>query len=251
MLTKSALIIAMSLAAGSAFAHGDELHFPAPTGGDPFNINLGELASTSNYSADLAAIGVSTNFNNFAGIKFSVSTAGSLDLFTDDRDDLDVETGSVLYVFKQDSSAHNSDWTLTYWNEEGPRINPGTNHPVNGYGVSISGREPASTLVDTGSADPGVTETFAIGTYLALYVNGFSDSVANRDIGSKLSDGFITSTAIETPIGPVDFYLRSVSGSTAVFGPVVSEVPVPGAVWLMGSVLAGFGAFGRKKAIAA
>jgi hypothetical protein len=249
MLTKSALIIAMSLAAGSAFAHGGP-HFPTPTGGDPFSINLGELGSTSNYSADYAAIGVSTNYNNFAGIMFSVSTAGSLDLFTDDRDDLDVETGSVLYVFKQDSSAHDSDWTLTYWNEEGPRINPGTNHPVNGYGVSISGREPASTLVDTGSADPGVTETFAIGTYLALYVNGFSDSVANRDIGSKLSDGFITSTAIETPQGPVDFYLRAASNSTAVFGPV-APVPVPGAAWLMGSILAGFGAFGRKKAIAA
>ncbi|PPD30371.1 MAG: hypothetical protein CTY19_15975 [Methylomonas sp.] len=247
MLTKSALIIAMSLATGSAFAHGGP-HFPTPTGGNPFSINLSDIEINPN--GGYQALDVSTNFNNFAGIKFSVTTAGVLDLFTDDRNDLDAEAGSVLYVFKRDTIAHDSDWTLTFWNEEGPRVNPGSNHPVNGYDIPITGREPVSP-VDTGSADPGVTDSFDVGTYLAFYVNGFTESVALREIGSKLSAGFDTSNVLETLPRPVDFYLRAASGSSAEFGPVVSEVPVPGAVWLMGSVLAGFGAFGRKKAKAA
>jgi hypothetical protein len=248
MLIKSALIIAMSLAAGSAFAHGGP-HFPTPTGGNPFSINLSDIEINPN--GGYQALDVSTNFNNFAGIKFSVTTAGVLDLFADDHDDIEAETGSVLYVFKRDTLAHDSDWTLTFHNEDGPRINPGTNHPVNAYGVSISGRNPDVTLYDTGSADPGMTEAFDVGTYLAFYVNGFTESVALREIGSKLSAGFDSSNVLETLPRPVNFYLRAASGSSAEFGPVVSEVPVPGAVWLMGSVLAGFGAFGRKKAKAA
>lgn len=252
MLKKSALLIAMSLATGSAFAHA----IPVATGGTPYTVNEQPLiGSNNNYSA----IGGLTNNDNFAGVMFDVTTAGNLDIFANDRNNalngnLDVEAGSSIYLFKLDSDG--LDWTMTGYNEDGPRVSPTS--PVNIYGAGISDWNADSPFI-SGSSDPGLTQSFSVGTYLAFYVSGFSDIAFNGTptqalaAAAKLSLGFITDI-YPTPLNPVDLYVRASVGSSAILTPAVeapAQVPVPGAIWLMGSVLAGFGAFGRKRAIAA
>lgn len=261
MLKKSALIIAMSLAAGSAFAHA----IPAATGGDPYTINQQPLVgSNNNYSA----LNITAGFNKFAGAMFDVTTAGSLDVYSDDNygafNGVDLAPGAVeandLYVFKLD--ADGLDWTLVNFSDAAPRINPGTNATVNIYGAGISYWEQTNPGQDSGASDPGLTANFDTGTYLALYVSGLSaiapigEGYAALAASAKLSGGFFAQDLYALGESPVNLYVRASAGSTAAFIPTVdapapAQVPVPGAIWLMGSVLAGFGAFGRKKAVAA
>lgn len=243
MFKKSLIIAALTLTSTSSFAAA-------------YSINEQPLDPLVGNSNSYHASNILVNNQQFGGVKFDVTTAGNLDIFADDHNDLDAEAGSVLYVFKLDSDGQ--DWTLTAYNEDGPRVNVGTNAPKNFYDIDISGRDPLVTLIDTGSSDPGLTQNFSLGTYLALYVSGFSiidgyngvlgDALA---AGAKLSTGFADTDLFPTSLQPIDLFVRATAGSTAVLRPAVQTVPVPGAVWLMGSILAGFGAFGRKKAIAA
>jgi len=248
MLKKSALIIAMSLAAGSAFAHA----IPAPIGGGPYTINEQPLiGSNNNYSA----LNIIVNNAQFGSVMFDVTAAGDLDIFADDHNNLDAEVGNSIYVFKLD--ADGLDWTLTNYTDVAPR-KAVVNSPQNIYGIDITDYVPGAPY-DSGSSDPGLTAAFSIGTYLAMYNSGFSDIAYNGTqwdalaAGAKLSTGFLTDI-YPTSLQPIDIYVRASANSTAALVPAVeapAQVPVPGAIWLMGSVLAGFGAFGRKKAIAA
>lgn len=256
MLKQTLLAVSISLAASSAFAH----EIPAPTSGDPYSINMGELVVGADGTA--RAQNLVFGEGTLAGVMFDVTTAGMLDVFTDDHDDY-FQSIAQLYIFKQD--ADGQDWTLINYTAQAPRVSP-TNR-TNIYGVNIT--DWANVPYATGSSDPGVTLNFDQGTYLALAIGDtiqpvgytlFEEDNPSPAVaaGYKLSTGF--SSAVPNYLGIFDgvqgiqdLNVRVTAGSGAAFVPAVepATVPVPGAVWLMGSVLAGFGAFGRKKAVAA
>lgn len=263
MLKQTLLAVSISLAASSAFAH----EVPVATGGQEYFLNMGELTIDP-----ATGLGSSQNIiaqdNHLPALIFDVTAAGNLDVYTSDHDD--PYSQALFYVFKQD--ADGQDWTLYGAADQAPRID--AFHENNVYGVHITGYY---NEIDGGYSDPGFTQYFDQGTYIAIaptllgMLADMNTSSANwtgtitDGIGSiKLSSGFTWAHTLEGQDGftagwfdgtqsLMDIYVRASAGSSAVIA-VPTEpatVPVPGAVWLMGSVLAGFGAFGRKKAIAA
>jgi len=66
--------------------------------------------------------------------------------------------------------------------------------------------------------------------------------------GNKLSNGitWFDHEIFQSIPWTHDITIKATAGSLAVVG-APSEVPVPAAVWLMGSALAGLGVIGRKK----
>jgi len=181
---------------------------------------------------------------NLAAYHFDVSTAGSLDIYTNDRDVPGSETD--LWVFKKDDLG--TDWTLVAGNQEGQRID--NNTALNIFGVHITGYQD-STL--KGISDAGVRQNFDIGSYVAFLTNDLAfptgGSSANLPTaGNKLSNGiaWIDHEQFQNIPWTHDLTIKATTGSLAVVG-APSEVPVPAAVWLMGSALAGLGVVGRKK----
>ena len=187
-------------------------------------------------------------------IHFDVTTAGSLDVYTDDHDL--AASSSSLFIYKLDQDGH--DWTLTNFNYEGAGPTSGPTNPNNIFGIHRTGYINEFT---TGKSDAGVRSNFDLGSYVALVVGSQGRVTGHSPIdleqnptGAKLSAGFTwhwvnddTSEVYTNRDGLVDVTIKASPLSSAIAGPTVEPVPVPGAVWLMGTVLAGFGAFGRKK----
>lgn len=251
MLNKTVMLgaIAMAISSSAAFAH----EIPLPTSGDPYILT----EPTINWSA-----GVGTSLNNplvdnqIAAYHFDVLTAGSVDAYTNDHDD--ANSIAATYIYQKD--AVGTDWTLVKYSFQGPRIDNLTAHNV--FGVSITGY---INQFSNGTSDSGVRSNFDVGSYVAFVVAdggrvfGHYPTGANPSIdptGAKLSSGLSWSwltgdpTDLYTSVaGLSDFTIKASPGSLALVGPTVevAAVPVPAAVWLMGSVLAGFGVAGRKK----
>ncbi|WFP50049.1 hypothetical protein PL263_18385 [Methylomonas sp. EFPC3] len=240
--------LALGLAAGTANAHG----LPTPVSGDPYIATETDLSWSGGVGT--ATNGVLNN-NTILAYHFDVTAAGSLDVYTNDHDD--PYAFSSLYIYKKDDVG--ADWTLTHYSFEAPVSGP--DNPDNIFGVH------RTDYVDkdyVGRSDAGLRESFDLGSYIAFVVGSqgsvFGHSPFDSDpipLGAKLSAGFTwswtgdSSDLFNNADGFSDLTIKASPGSLAVAGPAVEPVPVPGAIWLMGSVLAGFGAFGRKKTIVA
>jgi hypothetical protein len=245
--TLVASVMTMGMFAGTAYAHVEQ-----PVTGDAVNFIEGAL--TWNGSNTIATGTGITGNNNIVAFDFSVFTAGSVDIFGNDRDSFDA-TNTAIYVFKHDSIA--DSWNITAFSASGDIANLTTPPSANNiFGVPVTGWFDVNT---PGNPEAGLTTNLAIGDYMAMLVSSQGAPLELVDTGfftGSYADGWSWSyngdpvEANYSALAPYDLTIRVASGSSAVIGatPPVSEVPVPGAVWLMGSVLAGFGAFGRKKA---
>lgn len=237
--------LALGLAAGTANAHG----LPTPVSGDPYIATETDLSWSGGVGT--ATDGVLIN-NTILAYHFDVTTAGSLDVYTDDGDD--AAAVAALYIYKKDDVG--ADWTLTHFNYAGDGPVTGPTAPNNIFGVPRTGYLDQNNV---GLSDAGVREHFDLGSYIAFVVGSSGDIFGHfgAPLGAKLSEGFDWSYTgdkadLYTNVQALsDLTIKASPGSLAVAGPAVEPVPVPGAIWLMGSVLAGFGAFGRKKTIAA
>ena len=246
-----ASVMTMGVFGGSAYAHGG---LEMPVGGDP--VQLSEAAL--NWNAGVGVATVTTGSNKLVAMHFEVLNAGlntdTFDIYGDDFNDSLNATNTGLFLFKKDAVGH--DWTAvaTGTAGSGPRVNLQTS--TNLFGVPITGY---IDQFNAGNPDPGFRMHLDTGVYMALAVSsqGTNDWVYNQGTltGFKYSEGFswTIQTGDNTDMFVADAPWKltvkaTLPTSAAVVGPV-SEVPVPGAVWLMGSVLAGFGAFGRRKAV--
>lgn len=248
-LVMTALMLGLS--AGAASAHG----IPAPIAGEPYTLNEGAISWTNGVGN---SVGTALGDRALAGYHFDVTTAGSLDVYTNDHDD--PGSNGSLYVYKLD--ADGSDWTAVAFSDIFGAPVSGPTNPYNIFGVHRTGW---SSEINVGTSDAGVRNNFDVGSYLALvvpnqgYVVGHTPVEGQPDtaIGTKLSAGFTwlwtgdEADLITGYLGQNELTIQASPGSLAVAGATVeppASVPVPGAVWLMGTVLAGFTAFGRKKA---
>jgi len=253
---KKSLILSaalLGLTAANAYAH----EVVTPVGGDPFTIHEPAITWSNGDHGVGTATGTITNFGTFdeggnllswqanlAAYHFDVSTAGSLDIFTNDRDVPGSETD--LWVFKKDDVG--TDWTLVAGNQEGQRIDLNTANNI--FGVHITGYQDSTVK---GISDAGVRQNFDIGSYVAFLTNDIAfptgGSSANLPTsGNKLSNGiaWVDHEIFQSIPWTHDITIKATAGSLAVVG-APSEVPVPAALWLMGSALAGLGVVGRKK----
>ncbi|MDO9162547.1 MAG: VPLPA-CTERM sorting domain-containing protein [Methylococcaceae bacterium] len=253
---KKSLILSaalLGLTAANAYAH----EVVTPVGGDPFTIHEPVITWSNGDHGVGTATGTITNFGTFdeggnllswqanlAAYHFDVSTAGSLDIYTNDRDVDGAETD--LWIFKKDDVG--TDWSLVAGNKQGQRIDLNTANNI--FGVHITGYIDAG---QPGISDAGVRQNFDLGSYVALLTNDSANptgyTVSNPPpVGTKLSNGitWVDHEAFQSVAWTHDLIIKPTSGSLAVVG-APSEVPVPAAVWLMGSALAGLGVVGRKK----
>jgi type IV secretory pathway VirB2 component (pilin) len=155
-----------------------------------------------------------------------------------------------------------SNWTLVAENDNAPRTGAGNTGGTTVYGQNVLGFVPAQPA--SGFADPGLTVNLLANThYMLVSSAGNSGSVGNQDVPT-LNIG--QSVAVGTPLqnfftGKDDQsggtgeayswtnnYTLTITGNVSQIAAPVATVPVPGAVWLFGSVLAGFGVMKRKQA---
>lgn len=240
--TLLASAMTMGLFAGSAYAHVE-----APVTGDAVNFIEGAL--TWNGANTIATGTGETGNNNIVAFDFSVFTAGVVDIFGNDRQSFDA-TNTSIYVFKHNTVA--DSWVNVALSVNGDNANFTTPPSVNNtFGVPVTGWQ---TVNQPGVPEAGLTTNLAEGDYMAMLVSSQGLALPILDgifSGFAYADGwswaYATGVAEQSYVGiaPYDLTIRVAAGSSAVIG---ATVPVPGAVWLMGSVLAGFGAFGRKKA---
>jgi hypothetical protein len=140
----------------------------------------------------------------------------------------------------------NSDWALVDISYAADRdaneLNPTVS--VNNFGIPFrNGYNPLDITTTTGTSDPGmIMSNLAQGIYLIEISANFNDPNVNfaGDLMSLGHLGFEQFSEINT--WPHN-YTFSITGNVS----EVSQVPVPAAVWLFGSALAGLGAISRKK----
>jgi hypothetical protein len=245
--TLVASVMTMGMFAGTAYAHVEQ-----PVTGDAVNFIEGALSW--NGSNTIATGTGTTGNNNIVAFDFSVFTAGSVDIFGNDRDSVDA-TNTSIYVFKHDTVA--DSWNIAAFSSYGDIANLTTPPSANNiYGVPMTGWFDVNT---PGNPEAGLTTNLSKGNYMAMLVSSQGAPLELVNTGlftGSYADGwswlYATGVASEIYAGlaPYDLTIRVASGSSAVIGatPPHSEVPVPAAAWLMGSVLAGFCAFSRKKA---
>lgn len=135
----------------------------------------------------------------------------------------------------------NSDWQLHYFMPDGGRPQPETGS--NDFGISFKNGYIPNDILNPGTSDPGVILSgLSTGTYL-ITMNGEANTPNAFLPGELLSLGFLgfeDQGLINT--FPHD-YAITISGDVS----EVSQVPVPAAVWLMGSALTGLGVVRRRK----
>lgn len=244
--TLVASVISMGMFAGSAYAHVEQ-----PVTGDPVNFSEGELVWNAGNTVATATATVGNN--NIIAFDFSVFTGGVVDLFGNDFQNLNTQYTSI-YLFKP--TGHHGGLENIAASFNGDEANFTTpRSSVNTYGVPVTGWIDVN---NAGNPEAGMTLELQAGNYTAMLVSseGLPLSFLAEEpviVGYEYAAGWSWNYLGQSnfkPLGDYGLTLRVAANSSAVIGatPPVSEVPVPGAVWLMGSVLAGFGAFGRKKA---
>ena len=249
MIKKTLQLSALSL---GLFASTAYAHVEMPVAGTPINFIEGSL--TWNGTNTLATGTGETGHNNFVAFDFSVFTAGTLDIFGNDRQSFDAANTSI-YIFKHDETTHAwNNYAYSFNGDNNNFTNPKS--AVNTYGVPVTGWFDVNT---PGDPEAGLTEHFATGDYMAVLVSSQILPLAILALTEEpvgyvqfaFDEGWVddyTGEHLSYGLAPYDLTVRVAADSSAVIGATPSQVPVPGAVWLMGSALAGFGVFGRKKA---
>ena len=232
-MKKSRLITAaavIGLSINTAYAHSDHDH----GGGEPYTLFHPEMTWVDGTGTATNVV-MGNGERTIAGYQFLVSNPGELDVYTR------TTTGdgqASLFVYQKDVVG--SDWSLTHWSVGAPvdAVDPSKNI----FGVDMVGYGP---LLD-GTSPAGLRDYFQVGEYMALVTIGVGEIAGTfgaNQVGMKLSQGFEW-LFIDFIGAEVHDMTISASPSSSV---VVQPVPVPAAIWLMGSALAAIGAVGRKK----
>ncbi len=226
-MKKSMLIAALSVfsfSTGATYASGEPYTL--------FEPELTWVDGTGTANGVLMGNGERT----IAGYQFLVTVQGEVDVFTRTSTD---DGQASLFIFQKD--AVGSDWSLTHWSNQAP-IDP-VDPSKNIFGVDMVGYAPPLL---PGSSPAGLRDHFEVGEYMALVTIGAAEitgTAGTNSVGLKLSQGF--EWWFIDIIGPElhDMTITASPNSSA----VVQPVPVPAAIWLMGSALAAIGALVRKK----
>lgn len=232
MLITAAAVIGLSI--NTAYAHSDHNH----GGGEPYTLFHPEMTWVDGTGTATNVV-MGNGERTIAGYQFLVSNPGELDVYTRTTSD---DSQASIFVYQKD--AVGSDWSLTHWAVGAP-VDP-DDPSKNIFGVDLINYAPPNTF---GSSPAGLRDHFQVGEYMALVTIGVGEIAGTfgaNQVGMKLSQGFEWLF--------IDFIGAEVHDMTISASPsssaVVQPVPVPAAIWLMGSALAAIGAVGRKKSTA-
>jgi len=209
---------------------------------------IGLLASTSLASATQVFTGNLANHNDFGGGFFSIGLESNVTLWTNSAD-FDVNTGNL----------GNFDHFLSLWRVEGSSatlVQTANETLFSGTPIDPSQDfydEVMQTVLGVGNYVFAITAVDEVGN-----ANSPILSFTNAATGTS-ADKIAYAWGTEDPV-PWEFWTdpakAGINFATGYSNPVgnfwqvnieVNPVPVPGAVWLFGSALAGLIGFGRKQ----
>jgi hypothetical protein len=223
--------------------------------------------------ADITTNGthVSTNVNQREEYYINVNTTASDNIYIQSQvsttPGFSVADGNPTYFDGYLSlwQETGSNWTLVAENDNAPRTS--LYGPTTIYGQSVLGWTSAD-VYGQGQADPGLKYTLQAGsTYLIVqseandapigttFANPSAAIGLQIPVGSSLTNYF---QGLDDQTGGggqaynfTNNYTLTVTGANAAFtsAPTVNAVPVPGAVWLFGSMLAGFGLIRKQPTV--
>jgi len=186
--------------------------------------------------------------NEFESYMFDNSVEGNVDIVADTGAvgfDMDMTIWQKVTGSSVVGQPGDADWALIKWAPAAARYSDLT-ISTNIYGIEMFGHISTDPNA-TGISDPGETLNLSVGTYL-LYVTGVTNYPISSILGGELlSDAVFRNSEHRNPNRRFnDPYSINVTGAGV---SEVSAVPVPAAVWLFGSALAGLGAVRRKKVV--
>jgi hypothetical protein len=127
---------------------------------------------------------------------------------------------------------------------------------INDFGVAVHGWDPKIDP-NAGTSDPGLNLALDAGaTYMVVDSNTLNGptSLNKFTLAGSLGQTLAISSPVlsalwstNLPTTQISSYTLFVTGDVAKTNGPVSAVPLPAAVWLFGSALAGLGVIGRKK----
>lgn len=112
----------------------------------------------------------------------------------------------------------------------------------------------AFSLYQGWATGPGTQGLHLLGTVLANSIGqdiGISVALSGQSLNGQGAAGEYTIVVGDQSGFGGQYRMAIASSATALYSNVVTAVPVPGAVWLFGSALAGLVSFGRRKGFAA
>jgi len=208
-----------------------------------------DLTFDGSYSEDLQIL--SYEFENLS--------ANNVSIWMDTLQD-GLDARGALFV--KNNASGTWDWKSEVLNAEQSDYDSTVKYNTSGkndFNVDIKNGFVQNSLTESGISDPGKTfSSLDAGQYLFVVTHDTHHSIAGRNSGGTFSDGFydLRDTPIPTIAALVKtwttdaFYTGSASPfKVFVAGDVtnVSAVPVPAAVWLFSSALAGLGFSKRRK----
>jgi hypothetical protein len=213
------------------------------------SISTAQANLTINATHDSAPNQIETYF-------FQATTGGASNIFLSSVETVAV-MDTVLSVWQQSGA----NWSLVGANDNAAFS---STTGINNFGVAV--HQWVSTDPLAGLSDPGLTLNLTSGAnYLVINSNYGSgptsltfngNGAAVGSMGQTIAIGSSLLAALKPdtlgyPAGLlVNPYTLTVTGNVLqTSGPAPAAVPLPAAIWLFGSTLAGFGLFGRKKTV--
>lgn len=227
------------------------------------SLALALSTGAANASLTINAVHDTATPNVIEAYYIQANTSGSSNIFLSSVDTtVDVGFGPITLAMNGLLSVwqlSGSNWVLIGANDEAPRD---ASNSKNIYNVNVHQWDPADPT--GGISDPGLTVNLikdAIYLILQSDTNNGPTSLSNEQnlvgsLGQTIAVGspfqaalWGTYDAWGAPTSGVQLnnYTLTITGDVSQVSAPPAAVPVPAAVWLFGSVLGGFGLFGRRK----
>lgn len=216
---------------------------------------LGLFSGVAQASITINGVHETASPNSIESYFFQAVSGGSSDIFLSSAIDPNTQLymNGALSVWQQVGS----NWQLVGANNDAPFTSASN---LNSYGVAVHDYTPSPL---SGISDPGLTLNLTAGAnYLVIqsdYQNGPTSLANGQDQTGALGQTIAIGSNLQAALwGTYDPFGQPASGlvfnnfALTITGNVLqtsgpAAVPVPAAIWLFGSALAGLGVIGRKK----
>lgn len=202
------------------------------------------LSMSGAHAATMNFTGSHDSANELDYFYFQNNSTGDVQIVMDtfsDGYDADMAIWAKVAGSSVPGQPENSDWGMVKYSPGAER--PAVENGSNIFGIPFRNGYIPNDILALGTSDPGeVLSGLPAGTYLISVGGDFNNPSAFLP-GELMSLGFQGFEDLNTLQTFPHAYNLTITGNVS----EVSQVPVPAAIWLMGSALAGLGVVRRRK----